>query len=49
MKIMRLTTNMRLSYLCNNFQNNLNQIKFAKFLLKIGNDKYPINLSTEIQ
>jgi PIF1-like helicase len=46
MKIMKLTINMRL-YQSNNSQNNLKQREFAKFLLKIGDGKYPINPGTE--
>ena len=37
---MKLTINMRLCQI-NNSQENLNQKKFAKFLLKIGDGKYP--------
>ena len=43
---MKLTINMRLNY-SYDFQNNLKQKDFAKFLLKIGNGKYPINPNTE--
>ena len=46
MKIMKLTINMRLCQ-SNNSQDNLKQREFAKFLLKIGDGKYPINPGTE--
>src|SRR3954447_2686570 len=46
MKIMKLTINLRLHQSCN-FQDNLKQKNFAKFLLKIGDGNYPINPNTE--
>ena len=46
LKIMKLTTNMRLNY-SSNSQDNLKQKEFAEFLLKIGNGKYPIKTNTE--
>jgi hypothetical protein len=45
-KIMKLTTNMRLCNL-HNSQDNLKQKEFAEFLLQIGNGKYPTNQGTE--
>ena len=47
LKIMRLTTNMRLQQ-SHDFQNDsLKQREFAEFLLNIGNGRYPINPGTE--
>ncbi len=46
MKLMKLTINMRLRQI-NNSQENLNQKKFVKFLLKIGDGKYPTIPNTE--
>src|SRR6266540_1348255 len=46
MKLMKLTINMRLCQI-NNPQENINQKKFAKFLLKIGDGKYPTIPNTE--
>src|SRR6266542_3840133 len=43
---MKLTINMRLRQI-NNSQENLNQKKFVKFLLKIGDGKYPTIPNTE--
>src|SRR5262249_23668575 len=45
MKIMKLTINMRLHSL-HNSQDNLRQKEFAKFLLQIGDGKYPTNPDT---
>jgi PIF1-like helicase/Helitron helicase-like domain at N-terminus len=46
MKIMKLTINMRLDHSYNS-EDNLKQKEFAKFLLKIGDGKYPTNTGTE--
>ncbi|CAB4425285.1 unnamed protein product [Rhizophagus irregularis] len=46
MKMMKLTTNMRLCQ-TDNSQVNQTQKKFAEILLKIGDGKYPINPNTE--
>ena len=46
MKVMKLTINMRL-HKSHDFQDNLKQKEFAKFLLKVGNGKYPTISGTE--
>ena len=47
MRIIRLTTNIRL-HQSHNFQDDISkQREFAEFLLEIGNGKYPVNPSTE--
>ena len=46
MKVMKLFINMRLLQ-TNDTQENLRQRNFAEFLLKIGDDKYPVISDTE--
>ena len=46
-KIMHLSSNMRLLQTQNNSLENLKQKQFAEFLLNIGNGKYKIDPSTE--
>ena len=46
MKVMKLTINMRL-HKSHDFQDNLKQKEFAKFLLKVGDGKYPTIPDTE--
>ena len=46
MKVMKLTINMRL-HKSHDFQDNLKQKEFAKFLLKVGDGKYPTIPGTE--
>ena len=46
MELTRLTINMRL-HQTHDSQENQNQRNFAKFLLEIGNGKYPINPGIE--